>query len=138
MKAALALLVLATSLVAASSATAAKSPQAPNIRVGGRHLEAVGRTVTVFGKGYPANADVQIQEATGMPLMAQALTNVTANRDGEFRARVLVSYDFSALNPYPPTATCSLMTFAGYPCLLFATQTGAPYASAYTPLEFGL
>ena len=101
-----------------------------------KNLDPDGRTVTVIGKGFPANVELQLQEATGSPLVAQALVNVNTNQHGMFIARVLVAFDFSVLNPFPLVPTCSEPTFTGDECLLFATMTENPFASAFTPIRF--
>jgi hypothetical protein len=119
-----------------SQGTGAQCDGAIHRRTPLKNLNPDGRTVTVIGKGFPANVELQLQEATGSPLVAQALVNVNTNQRGMFIARVLVAFDFTVLNPFPLVPTCSEPTFTGDECLLFATMTESPFASAFTPIRF--
>lgn len=98
-----------------------------------KNLDPSGRTVTVIGKGFPANVTVQLSECTGSPLMCLALMNVDTNKHGMFVSRVLLAFDFTVLVPFPPT--CSEPTFTGDECLLFATATSGASA-AFEPITF--
>jgi len=121
----------------ASLATAAAHSVGPTLAVHpSEKLDPDGRTVTVIGKGFPANVELQLAEATGSPLVGQALVNVHTNKHGNFVSRVLVAFDFSVLNPFPLVPTCSEPTFTGDACLLFATMTESPFVSAFTPISF--
>jgi hypothetical protein len=100
-----------------------------------KNLDPKGRTVTVTGKGFPPNVSLQLAECTSFPLTCQALMDVTTSRRGTFVSRVLVAFDFTVLNLFPPVPTCSEPTFTGDRCLLFATAT-VGFASAFRPITF--
>jgi hypothetical protein len=114
----------------------ADAPTAANPTVAAqpsKNLDPSGRTVTVIGKGFPANVTVQLAECTGSPLMCQALMNVDTNEHGMFVSRVLLAFDFAVFVGFGPT--CSEPTFTGDECLLTAqATTGA--SSAFEPITF--
>jgi hypothetical protein len=111
----------------ASAATAA----GPSVAVHpSKNLDPDGRTVTVIGKGFPASITVELSECTGFPLTCQVLSDVNTNGHGMFISRVLVAFDFTAINPFPPVPTCSA------PCSIYATVTTPPFASTFEPLTF--
>jgi hypothetical protein len=101
-----------------------------------QNLDPNGRIVTVIGKGFPANATVQLAECTGTPLTCQALVDVSTDKHGMFVSRVLVAFYFSVLNPIHTTLTCSEPTFTGDECLLSAATTESPFVSASEPITF--
>ena len=131
------MMLLLTVLVLASGVGTPAQGENPSVAVHpSRKLNPEGQLVTVIGKGVPSDITVQLAQCTGLPLKCQALVNVEANKHGMFITRVLVAFDFSVLNPFPQTPTCSEPTSTGETCLLFATPTSGSTGAAYEPITF--
>jgi hypothetical protein len=132
MKRLLAVVVIAVALAPIASASAATLRVSPS-----RNIDPQGQLVTMVGTGFPADAEIQLAECTGTPLICHVLNGfVVTNKAGMFVTRRFVAYDLGLVHPFPATPTCSLPTFTGEDCFIDAQQTEPPFTRAFATISF--